>query len=100
MNQSVDKLGNSSGVGVDIEHEVLGKLSPGTHILEHLRMVPPWEEGQRKSGSKEEASEAGLPSQPGPIPQPCLMPLSAKPQCTQPTGNLEQSGPCPPPAPK
>ena len=46
MNQSVDELGNSSGVGVDIEHEVLGKLSPGTHILEHLRMVPPWEEGK------------------------------------------------------
>lgn len=37
MNQSVDKLGNSSGVGVDIEHDILGKLSPGTHTLEHLR---------------------------------------------------------------
>ena len=46
MNQSIDKLGNSSGVGVDIEHEVLGKLSPSSHTLEDLRMVPPWEEGK------------------------------------------------------
>ena len=49
MSQSVDKLGNSSGVGVDIEHEVLGKLSPGTHNLEHLRTPQndsTWEEGK------------------------------------------------------
>ena len=48
MNQSVDKLVNSSGVGVDIKYDVLGKLSPGTHTLEHLRMVPPWEEGKTR----------------------------------------------------
>lgn len=33
----VDKLGKSSGIGVERKDEILGKLSQGTHILEYLR---------------------------------------------------------------
>lgn len=33
----VDKLGESSGIGVERKDEILGKLSQGTHILEYLR---------------------------------------------------------------
>ena len=33
----VDKLGESSGIGMERKDEILGKLSQGTHILEYLR---------------------------------------------------------------
>ena len=33
----MDKLGESSGTGVERKDEILAKLSQGTHILEYLR---------------------------------------------------------------
>ena len=33
----MDKLGESSKIGVERKDEILGKLSQGTHILEYLR---------------------------------------------------------------
>ena len=36
VQSNVDNLGKSSGVSVEIEYEILGKLCPGTHTSEHL----------------------------------------------------------------
>ena len=38
VQSNVDKLGKSSGVSVEIEYEILGKLCPGTRTLERLSL--------------------------------------------------------------
>lgn len=38
VQSNVDNLGKSSRVSVEIEYEILGKLCPGTHTLEHLSL--------------------------------------------------------------
>ena len=42
VQSSVDNLGKSSRLSVEIEYEILGKLCPGTHTLEHLSWDRVW----------------------------------------------------------